>query len=87
VTEGACELTADDSGITDPRAYLRLAALIRGQIHSGALQRGDPAPSITAMADEHRHARQTCGKAYRLLKEEGLVRFVPGLVRQRPMAS
>jgi DNA-binding transcriptional regulator YhcF (GntR family) len=79
LAEGAGELTADDSRITDPRAYVRLAALIRHQIHSGALKRGSPAPSITSLASEHKHARQTCGKGYRLLAEEVLVRFVPGL--------
>lgn len=68
-----------DSGLTDPRAYRRLAAMIREQISSGMLQRGQPVPSITRLSQEHGHARQTCSKAYRVLEREGLVARFPGL--------
>ena len=48
-----------DFGVTDPRTYRRLAAMIRAQITSGTLQRGQPVPSITRLSQEHGHARQT----------------------------
>ena len=55
-----------------PRAYQRLAALIRQQIGDGTLQPGRPTPSITSLSQEHGHARQTCSKALRILEGEGL---------------
>jgi DNA-binding GntR family transcriptional regulator len=63
----------------DPRAYVRLAALIRGQIRNGTLETGQPVPSITTLSQEHRHARQTCSRAYRLLQQEGVLARFPGL--------
>jgi DNA-binding GntR family transcriptional regulator len=36
-------------------------------------------PSITTLSQELRHARQTCGKAIQLLKQEDLLTFIPGL--------
>jgi DNA-binding GntR family transcriptional regulator len=67
------------SGSDDPRAYVRLAALLRGQIESGTLKSGQPTPSITTLSQEHGIARQTAAKALRLLEDEGLVYRVPGL--------
>ena len=72
-------MAADDSGLKDPRAYRRLAAMIRRDISSGTLQQGQPVPSITSLSREHGHARQTCSKAYRMLEAEGLVARFPGL--------
>jgi DNA-binding GntR family transcriptional regulator len=63
----------------DPRSYVRMAVMIRQQIAEGNLQPGDPTPSIETMAEEYRHARQTCAKALRLLVDEGLAHRVPGL--------
>lgn len=63
----------------DPRAYVRLAALLRGQIESGELAPGEPAPSITTLSQEHGIARQTAAKALRMLESEGLVIRYPGL--------
>jgi DNA-binding GntR family transcriptional regulator len=65
--------------LADPRAYRRLAALIRRQISDGTLQPGRPAPSITSLSQEHGHARQACSKALRILEGEGLVARIPGL--------
>ena len=65
--------------VDDPRAYVRLAAILRGQIESGTLSPGDPAPSITTLTQEHGLARQTVAKAFGLLVSEGLVVRVPGL--------
>jgi DNA-binding GntR family transcriptional regulator len=68
-----------DLNLADPRAYRRLAALIRQQIDDGTLQPGRSAPSITSLSQEHGHARQTCSKALRVLEGEGLLARIPGL--------
>lgn len=58
----------------DPRAYVRLAALLRDQ-----LAPGEPLLSIRERHAKHGHSRQTAGKALRILEEEGLIYRVPGL--------
>ena len=58
---------------------MRLAALVREQIAEGKLTRGARLPSIAVLRREHRHSRQTVGKAMRVLEDEGLIRRVPGL--------
>jgi GntR family transcriptional regulator len=63
----------------DPRAYMRVAGILRDLISSGDLPPGAPALSITRLRQEHGYARQTCAKAMRLLESEGLVRRIPGL--------
>lgn len=68
-----------DLGEADPRLYVRLAARLRRQILAGELPPGQRVPSITALSQELGYARQTCGKAVRLLEQEGLLTFVPGL--------
>lgn len=76
-----------DLGERDPRAYVRLAAIVRGQIERGELKSGEPVPSITTMVQEHEVARATAGKALRTLEAEGLIYRVPGLgyyVSDRP---
>lgn len=67
------------TGPGDPRAYVRLAAIVRRQITEGVLGSGQPAPSITRLSQEHGHARPTCGKALRVLEGEGLLARIPGL--------
>jgi DNA-binding GntR family transcriptional regulator len=68
-----------DLGEADPRLYVRLAARLRRQILDGEVAPGQRVPSITALSQEFRCARQTCGKAVRLLEQEGLLTFIPGL--------
>jgi len=63
----------------DPRAYMRLAALIREQIASGTLVPGGRVPSIAVLRRAHGHSRQTVGKAMRILESDGLIYPVPGL--------
>jgi DNA-binding GntR family transcriptional regulator len=70
-------MTSDDE--SDPRAYVRIAALIRRQINDGTIQPGQPVPSITHLVQEHGVARITASHALRVLEDEGLVRRVPGL--------
>jgi len=67
------------AGLADPRAYVRLAAIVRQQIAGGALKPGHPAPSITRLSQEYGHARPTCGKALRMLEDEGFLTRIPGL--------
>ena len=63
----------------DLRAYEPIARMLREMISSQALPPGSPAPSITRLCREHGHARQTCGRAMRLLEDEGTLHRVPGL--------
>lgn len=71
-------MTPAHPGLADPRAYVRLAAIVRQQITNGTLNPGQPAPSITRLSQEHAHARLTCGKALRMLEGEGLLTRIPG---------
>jgi DNA-binding GntR family transcriptional regulator len=68
-----------DLGEADPRLYVRLAARLRRQILDGEVAPGQRVPSITVLSQELGYARQTCGKAVRLLEQEGLLTFIPGL--------
>ena len=68
-----------DLGEADPRPYVRLAARLRRQILDGEVAPGQRVPSITTLSQEFGHARKTCGKAMRLLEQEGLLTFIPGL--------
>jgi GntR family transcriptional regulator len=68
-----------DLGEADPRLYVRLAARLRRQILDGEVAPGQRVPSITVLSQELGYARQTCGKAMRLLEQEGLLTFIPGL--------
>lgn len=63
----------------DPWKYLRLAAELRSKIENGSLKPGEPVPSIAVLAAERGWSRQTCGKALRILSDEGLLIWVPGL--------
>ena len=72
-------MTAAYSGLADPRAYVRLAAIVRQQVTDGTLKPGQPAPSITRLSQEYGHARPTCGKALRRLEGEQVLTRIPGL--------
>jgi len=72
-------MTSAHTGLADPRAYVRLAAMVRQQIMDGVLKPGEHAPSITRLSQEHGHAGLTCAKALRLLEREGLLTRIPGL--------
>jgi DNA-binding GntR family transcriptional regulator len=63
----------------DPRAYRRLAAIVRDQITSGILAPGEKVPSIGELRQKHGHTRQTGTKATKILQDEGLIYRVPGL--------
>jgi DNA-binding GntR family transcriptional regulator len=63
----------------DPRAYRRLAALLRDQITSGMIAPGVQLPAIGELRRQHGHSRQTVTKAMGVLQEEGLICRWPGL--------
>jgi GntR family transcriptional regulator len=58
--------------------YQQLARILREMIKSGALEVGTPMPSAKALAQEHGLAIGTVTRAVDVLREEGLVRTVPG---------
>jgi len=55
-----------------------LRYLIVGLLHVGKLKRGDPLPSIRAVAKEIGVDHRKVANAYRVLQEEGLVEIRPG---------
>ena len=63
---------------TEP-PFLRIAAEIRRRIESGQLQPGDRVPSARQITVEWDVAIATASKALAALREEGLVRAVPGV--------
>jgi DNA-binding transcriptional regulator YhcF (GntR family) len=56
--------------------YVQLAAILRQQIASGQIR--DRVPSLTQLAREHDVALNTVQRAFRILKDEGLIYAVPG---------
>jgi GntR family transcriptional regulator len=65
--------------LADPRKYVQLAAVLRGLIQDGTVRPGDQAPTVADLAVQYGWARQTIAKAFRVLVDEGLLLFVPGL--------
>jgi DNA-binding GntR family transcriptional regulator len=63
----------------DPRAYIRIAAVLRERITAGDLAPGQATPSITRLCADHGVARQTAAHALHVLQDAGLVNQVPGL--------
>ena len=63
----------------DPRAYIRIAALLRVRITAGELAPGEATPSITRLCADHGVARQTAAHALHILQDAKLINRVPGL--------
>lgn len=63
---------------SDIPVYMQLAAILRAQIESGELQPRRPVPSIRTLVETYGVADGTVQKAFRVLREEGLVRTVQG---------
>lgn len=57
--------------------YMQLAAILREQIAAGEIT--DRLPSLTQLAEEHGVALNTVQRAFRVLKDEGLIYTRPGL--------
>ncbi len=58
--------------------YLQVVDQIRYAAASGRLKAGDPLPSIRPLAEELRVNRNTIGKAYTELENQGVIETVPG---------
>jgi GntR family transcriptional regulator len=58
--------------------YRQLADLLRADILSGKFPPRTPLPSAKTLAQEHGIAIGTVTKAVDVLREEGLVRTIPG---------
>jgi len=59
-------------------AYRQLADMLREQIASGELPPRTPLPSARTLSQEHGIAVGTVMRAFGVLRQEGLVRTVPG---------
>jgi len=77
--EQATTATRRDWYRADPRAYIRIAAVLRERITAGELAPGHATPSITRLCADHGVARQTAAHALHVLQGAGLVYQVPGL--------
>src|SRR3954452_11340105 len=60
-------------------ASARIAAELRSRIASGALPPGARMPSTRALVQRHGIAMATATKVLNTLREEGLIRSVPGV--------
>ena len=58
--------------------YLQVVDQIKAAAASGALQTGEPLPSIRPLAEELRVNRNTIAKAYNELENQGVIETIPG---------
>ena len=58
--------------------YLQLVDQVKAAAASGALQPGDPLPSIRPLAEELRVNRNTVAKAYAELESQGVIETIAG---------
>ena len=58
--------------------YLQLADLLRAGITSGEIEAGSMLPSLRRLTEEHQVSRMTAERAVEMLRNEGLVRGIPG---------
>jgi GntR family transcriptional regulator len=58
--------------------YLQLVEQVKAAAASGAVQPGDPLPSIRPLAEELRVNRNTVAKAYAELESQGIIETVAG---------
>ena len=58
--------------------YLQVVDQIKSAAASGALQAGEPLPSIRPLAEELRVNRNTIAKAYTELESQGVIETLPG---------
>src|SRR5579872_2419626 len=69
----------DEQDVSDPRKYVRLAAVLRARITSGQFALGEKLPTVAAIAEEHGVSPQTATKALHTLMRDGLVARVTGM--------
>ena len=58
--------------------YLQLVDQVKAAAASGAMQAGEPLPSIRPLAEELRVNRNTIAKAYTELESQGVIESLPG---------
>src|SRR5579863_6197138 len=58
--------------------YLQVVDQIKAAAASGAMQSGEPLPSIRPLAEELRLNRNTVAKAYTELENQGVIETIPG---------
>src|SRR5438445_5876178 len=58
--------------------YLQVVDQIKAAAASGAMQTGEPLPSIRPLAEELRVNRNTIAKAYTELESQGVIETIPG---------
>ena len=58
--------------------YLQVVDQVKSAAASGALQAGEPLPSIRPLAEELRVNRNTIAKAYGELESQGVIETLPG---------
>jgi DNA-binding GntR family transcriptional regulator len=64
---------------SDPRLYVQISDVLRGQIENGTLKAGKPMLSLGEVARSFVVSRQTAQRAMQVLVDERLVWLVPGL--------
>lgn len=69
----------EEIGPSDVPLYVQIADMLREKIASGEIPPSRPLPSKRALREEYGVAANTVEHAYQVLKDEGLVRTVPGL--------
>src|SRR4051812_23472079 len=67
-----------EMGMNGEATEQHLRYLIVGLLHVGRLRRGDPLPSIRAVARDFGADHRAVAAAYRVLEAEGLVEIRPG---------
>lgn len=58
---------------------MQIAAFVRQGLAEGRWGPGEPVSSVTTLSQEFGTARRTAAKALKLLADEGIIVFVPGL--------
>ncbi len=58
--------------------YLQIVDQVKAAAASGALQAGEPLPSIRPLAEQLRVNRNTVAKAYAELEAQGVIETIPG---------
>jgi GntR family transcriptional regulator len=77
-------MTVDDSMLlqinykSGKPVYLQVVDQIKAAAASGAIQTGEPLPSIRPLAEELRVNRNTIAKAYTELESQGVIETIPG---------
>ncbi len=64
--------------MSDEPVWLQLYGMLRRGIEDGTYPPGTPLPSTRQIQEESGLARATIAKAFDRLRDEGLVRMVPG---------